>query len=202
MDWDIDFSETISRDHLQLVKDTLDAKHQAELGNYDDAARILWELLIETKDRGETAWECITTVHMGKVYRFLRWGIAVKLYEQAIKLAESIEFDQAKMMALNDLGEMRCSWGELEVSVQLLKQSLALAQSDDVKSRRDILLNLSIAHEGLGHLTTCKKILKELVQLDKELGHQGLLEDQEHLAEIEDRLVEDGRQRGKKKIKS
>ncbi len=202
MDWDIDFSETVSRDHLQLVKETLDAKHQAELGNYDDAARILWELLVETKDRGETAWECITTVHMGKVYRFLRWGIAVKLYEQAIKMAESIEFNKAKMMALNDLGEMRCSWGELEVSIQLLKQSLALVQPDDLKARRDILVNLSIAHEELGHLPTCKKILKELIQLDKELGHQGLSEDQEHLAEIEARLAEDGRERGKKNFKS
>ena len=41
MDWAIDFSETVTKDNLLLVKETLDAKHQTELGNHDTAARIL-----------------------------------------------------------------------------------------------------------------------------------------------------------------
>ncbi len=195
MDWDIAFRETGTKDHLQLVKETLDAKHQAELGNHDTAARILWEIIIEAKHRGDTAWECITMVHMGKVYRVLRWGVAVKFYEEAIKLADAIDFNKAKMMALNDLGEMRCSWGELEVSIQLFLESLSLAQLDDIKARRDILLNLVMANEGLGRLKVCQDFLKELIQLDKELEHQDLYEDREYLAGIQARLLEDGQER-------
>ncbi len=195
MDWDIAFRETVTKDHLQLVKETLDAKHQAELGNHDTAARILWEIIIEAKHRGDTAWECITMVHMGKVYRVLRWGVAVKFYEEAIKLADAIDFKKAKVMALNDLGEMRCSWGELEVSIQLFLESLSLAQLDDIKARRDILLNLVIANEGLGRLKVCQDLLKELIELDKELEHQDLYEDREYLAVIQARLLEDGQER-------
>jgi len=196
MDWDIAFRETGTKEHLQLVKETLDAKHQADLGNHDTAARILWEIIIEAKHRGDQAWECITMVHMGKVYRVLRWGVAVKFYEQAIKLADAIDFKKAKMMALNDLGEMRCSWGELEVSIELFGESLSLALHDDIKARRDIMLNLVMANEGLGRLAVCRDLLKELIQLDKELGHQDLFEDREYLAGIQARLLEDGQERG------
>lgn len=195
MDWAIAFSETVTSDNLLLVKETLAAKHQTELGHYDTAARILWELIIEAKHREDAAWECITMVHMGKVYRVLRWGIAVKLYNQAIKLADAIDFKRAKMMALNDLGEMRCSWGELEVSIALFKQSLSLAPLGDIRARRDILLNLAVANEGLGRLAVCRSLLVELIELDKELEHQDLFEDQEYLAEIEARLMEDGNER-------
>ncbi len=195
MDWAIALGEIVTENNIQFVKETLDAKHQVEMGDHVTAARILWELIIDARHRGDAAGECITMVHMGKVYRVLRWGVAVKLYEQAIKLADAINFTRAKMMALNDLGEMRCSWGELEVSIALFQESISLAQDGDKRARRDILLNLVIANEGLGDLTVCRDLLRELILLDKEIEHQDLLEDREYLAGIEARLLEDGPER-------
>ena len=123
MDWAVDFIDSATKENLKFLRETIAAKHQAENGNYGEAARILWEVTIEARHSGNRRWECMTMVHMGKVYRVLRWGIAVKLFEEAIRLADEIGFDRAKMMALNDLGEMHCSWGQLERSLQLLERS-------------------------------------------------------------------------------
>lgn len=184
MDWAVDFKQPASRDDLKLVRETLDAKHQADLGHHLEAARILWELSIGARHRGERNWECMTLVHLGKVYRTLRWAVAVKLYELAAKLAGSIRFDKARMMALNDLGEMRCSWGQLEEAIVDLEKSLELVESDDLQAKRDVMLNLAVAHEGVSHYDTCRELLEEVVRLDRELGHPDLEDDREHLEEI------------------
>jgi len=184
MDWAIDFFETASKDNLRLHTEPLAAKHQPELGNHGEAARMLFELLIEPRHAGEQVWECVSLVHLGRVYRTLRWGIAVMLFEQAIALADAIDFDRGKMMALNDLGEMKCSWGELEDSLALLEQSLSLVGAEDHAARRDVLDNLVVAHEGLDHLETCQDLLEEVVRLDRELGHENLHDDQRHLEAI------------------
>jgi tetratricopeptide (TPR) repeat protein len=196
MDWSLDFKESASKDDLKLVRDTLDAKHQSELGHHVEAARILWEIAIGARHRGDKIWECMTLVHMGKVYRILRWAVAVQLYELAVELAGSIGFDRARMMALNDLGEMRCSWGQLEESIADLEKCLELIEPDDLQSKRDTTLNLAVAHEGIEHYRKCQKLLQEVVRLDQKLGHPELEDDREHLGDITTRIDEEKRKKG------
>ena len=196
VDWAVDFNQPASKDDLKLVRDTLDAKHQADLGHHVEAARILWEIAIGARHRGEKTWECMTLVHMGKVYRTLRWAVAVQLYELASELAGSIGFDRARMMALNDLGEMRCSWGQLEEAIVDLEKSLELIEPDDLQSKRDAMLNLAVAHEGVEHYRDCRRLLKEIVRLDRELGHPELEDDREHLSDVTARMNEEQQKKG------
>lgn len=191
MDWAVDFKESASKDDLKLVRETLDAKHQADLGHHVEAARILWEIAIGARHRGEKHWECMTLVHMGKVYRTLRWAVAVQIFELAADLAGAIGFDRARMMALNDLGEMRCSWGQLEEAIVDLEKSLELIGPDDLQSKRDATLNLAVAHEGVEHYRECRGLLEEVVRLDRELGHPELEDDREHLSDITTRIKEE-----------
>ena len=190
MNWAIDFIETASRDRLPMVRETLDARHQASLGHHAEAARILWELTVHARHASDRSWECITQVHLGKVYRVLRWSIAVKLLDQALATAREMGFDRAAMMALNELGEIRCSWGELAEAVVLLEEALDLVEQHDLTSRRDVLLNLEVAHEGLGNAVACQELLEKVVELDRQLDHADLTEDLEHLAVVERRASE------------
>lgn len=196
VDWAVDFKKPANQDDLKLVRDTLDAKHQSEMGHHVEAARILWEIAIGARHRGDKIWECMTLVHMGKVYRILRWAVAVQLYELAAELAGSIGFDRARMMALNDLGEMRCSWGQLEQAIVDLEKSLELIAPDDLQSRRDATLNLAVAHEGVEHYEKCRRLLEEVVRLDRELGHPELDDDREHLGDITARMNEEKQGKG------
>jgi tetratricopeptide (TPR) repeat protein len=196
VDWAVDFKQPASKDDLKLVRDTLDAKRQSELGHHVEAARILWEIAIGARHRGEKTWECMTLVHMGKVYRTLRWAVAVQLYELAAELAGSIGFDRARMMALNDLGEMRCSWGQLEEAIADLEKSLELIEPDDLQSKRDATLNLAVAHEGVEHYQDCRRLLEEVIRLDRELGHPDLQDDREHLDDIITRINEEQHEKG------
>jgi len=191
MDWSVDFKESASKDDLKLVRDTLDAKHQSELGQHVEAARILWEIAIGARHRGDKIWECMTLVHMGKVYRILRWAVAVQLYELAADLAGSIGFDRARMVALNDLGEMRCSWGQLDEAIADFEKCLELIGPDDLQSKRDVTLNLAVAHEGVEHYQDCRRLLEEVVRLDQQLGHPDLDDDREHLGDITARIKEE-----------
>ncbi|NOZ87628.1 MAG: hypothetical protein GXP49_15495 [Deltaproteobacteria bacterium] len=190
MDWSVDFIDDASKENLKLVRDTLDAKHNAESGNYGDAARILWEIIIEARHSKNKKWECMTMVHMGKVYRVLRWSIAVKLLEEAVELASAIGFTKARMMALNDLGEMHCSWGQLQSSIKYLEESLSLVDKEDKESMRAVLLNLVVANEGLGNYAKCKEYLARIISLDREIGSPEIDEDMDHLDSIEERLAE------------
>jgi hypothetical protein len=100
------------------------------------------------------------------------------------------------MMALNDLGEMRCSWGQLEEAIVDLEKSLELIEPDDLQSRRDATLNLAVAHEGVERYPECRRLLEEVVRLDQKLGHPELEDDREHLDDITARINEEKHKKG------
>jgi tetratricopeptide (TPR) repeat protein len=119
-------------------------------------------------------------VHMGKVYRALRWSIAMSLFEDALELADAIDFPQAKMMALCEIGEMKCHWGQFEESLELFKKAFDLLEEGDLKSRRIILLDMVIAHEGLDDMARCRELLEEVLEIDKTIGCEEVEEDRAH----------------------
>jgi tetratricopeptide (TPR) repeat protein len=189
MDWTVEFVSSVDRDSVRFMRDTLQARLKAETGAYGEAARILWELLIEARHGKKREWECITMVHMGKVYRVLRWAIAAKLFEDAMTLADELHLTVAKAMALAEWGEMKCQWGKFAESLELLEQALALVPPSDVASRRSILLDMVMAYEGLDELERCRTILKEVLVLDSEIGARDTEDDVDHLRRIEQNLV-------------
>ena len=186
MEWSVDFTPAIDKAQVRLIRDTLEAKLKAEHGDFGDAARILWELLIELRHSGEKHWECITMVHMGKVYRSLRWAIAQKLLEDALKLAESLDFTLAKMMALTELGEMHCHWGKFKRSLELFSEALSQPESKLPEHRRLVLLEMAIAYEGLDDLKACRMLVEEAVEIDRLIGHPDIEEDLEHLERLKE----------------
>jgi tetratricopeptide (TPR) repeat protein len=99
-------------------------------------------------------------------------------------------------MALNDLGEMRCSWGQLEEAIADLEESLELIGPDDLQSKRDAMLNLAVAHEGVENYRACRRLLEEVVRLDRELGCPGLEDDLEHLDDVTTRMNEEQQKKG------
>ena len=192
MDWTVEFVSSMDRDSVRFMRDTLQAKLKAESGAYGEAARILWELLIEARHGKKREWECMTMVHMGKVYRVLRWGIAAKLFEDAIKLADTLGLAIAKAMALAEWGEMNCQWGKFDESLKQLTEALALVSPGDAASRRSILLDLVITHEGLDDLERCRTLLQEVLAIDREIGASDTGEDIDHLQRIEQGLAARG----------
>lgn len=72
MDWSVDLTSSVDKDELRFIRETLEAKLKAEAGQYGEAARILWELLVQLRHDKNRRWECMTMVNMGKVYRALR----------------------------------------------------------------------------------------------------------------------------------
>jgi tetratricopeptide (TPR) repeat protein len=177
MDWTLDLNPAIDREAVQFVRDTLEARVKAESGQYGEAARILWELLIELRHRKDKQRECITMVHMGKVYRALRWSIAVSLFEDALELAEDLGFTLGKLLALVELGEIKCHWGQFEESLDLFEKALTLLEDDDLVRRRIVLLDIVIAHEGLDDLKRCVELLKKVLEIDKLLEMDHLIAD-------------------------
>jgi tetratricopeptide (TPR) repeat protein len=192
MDWAVDFVCSVDRDSVRFMRDTLEARLKAEQGAYGDAARILWELLIEVRHAHKRDWECMTMVHMGKVYRVLRWAIAAKLFEGAIELADANGFTTAKMMALAELGEMKCQWGKFEESLTMFEQALALAPPQDGASRRSILLDKVMAYEGLDDLERCRELLIEVLAIDQEIGLTDTEDDVDHMRRIQRGLAARG----------
>ncbi len=184
MDWSVDLTSSVDKGELKLIRETLEAKLKAETGQYGEAARILWELLVQLRHDKNRKWECITMVHMGKVYRALRWSIAVSLFEDALELADELSFDEAKMMALAELGEMKCHWGQFEDSLDLLSKALDLVSEGDIASRRHVLLDMVMAYEGLDDMDQCRKLLEEVIGLDKAIGNEELEEDLAHLRRL------------------
>ncbi len=166
------------------MRDTLEAKVKAEAGQYGEAARILWELLVELRHVKNQPWECMTMVHMGMVYRALRWSIAVSLFEDALELADVIDLSRAKMMALIQLGEMKCHWGQFDESLELLGRAHQFMEDDDLPSLRLIMLDKVMAYEGLDQLERCEKILKEVIELDQQMDSPDVDEDLSHLERI------------------
>ncbi|MCU0693327.1 MAG: hypothetical protein MUF54_18205 [Polyangiaceae bacterium] len=184
MDWSVDLTSSVEKGELKLIQETLEAKLKAEAGQYGEAARILWELLVQLRHDKHQRWECITMVHMGKVYRALRWSIAVSLFEDALELAEALSFDEAKMIALAELGEMKCQWGQFEDSLALLQKAIVLVPEGDLASRRLILLDMVIAYEGLDNMERCHTLLAEVIEIDKHIGKEELGEDLAHLRRL------------------
>ena len=190
MDWAVEFVSNMDKENVKLIRETLEAKVKSDSGEYGDAARILWELLIQVRHSKNREWECITMVHMGKVYRALRWSIAVQLFEQAFELADAIGFTQAKMMALVELGELKCNWGQFEESLTLFREALSLADTGDLDSRRIILLNMVVAYEGLDELNTCLMLLKEVIDIDRKIDCDDMNEDLDHRDRLQKALEE------------
>lgn len=185
MQWAIDFVTDVSKTDVELMRETLDAKLKADSGQYGEAARILWELLLIVRGAKRRRWECITMIHMGKVYKALRWRIAVQLFEEALELSEEIEMGLAQLMALAELGEMECTWGHFTEALELFDRAMALLDPADLESRRSLLLDRTLAHEGLNELSRCATLLDEVLQLDGELDHPDQEEDRAHLERIQ-----------------
>lgn len=180
MEWAVDFIPSVEKDEVKLIRDTLEAKLKAEAGQYGEAARILWELLVQLRHNKNRRWECLTMVHMGKVYRALRWSIALSLFEDALELAESLDFSEAKLMALTELGEMKCHWGQFEDSLELFDKAFELLEDSDLKNRRILLLNKVIAYEGLDEIDRCQELLEEVLEIDRTIGCEDMEEDLAH----------------------
>jgi len=186
MDWAVDFLSTVNKDDVRIIRDTLEAKLKAESGQYGEAARILWEILVQVRHAKKRQWECITMVHMGKVYRALRWRIAEQLFEDALPLAEEIGFTHAKVMCLAELGEMKCQWGQFDEALDLFGKALALLDESDMENRRMLMLDTVVAHEGLDDLERCRSLLEEVITIDRQIGCEDVEEDMAHL----DRIVQ------------
>ena len=184
MEWALEFVSTVDKENAKFIRETMEAKAKADTGNYGEAARILWELLIQVRHIGNRDWECMTMVHMGKVYRALRWTIAVNLFEDSIELADRLGFNLAKMMALAELGELRCQWGQFSESLELLSKALSLNEEDKLEYRRDILLDMAVAHEGMDNMEMCLKLLEEVVAIDEQLHSEDIQENLDHLERI------------------
>jgi len=184
MEWAVEFLSTVNKEDVRNIRDTLEAKLKAESGQYGEAARILWELLVQVRHAKRRKWECITMVHMGKVYRALRWRIAEQLFEDALPLAESLDFTQARVMCLAELGEMKCQWGQFDEALDLFGKAQAMLDPADQESLRMLMLNTVVAYEGLDELERCRDLLKEVLAIDREIGHEDVEEDMAHLDRI------------------
>jgi len=185
MHWAIDFVSDVKKADVSLMRETLEAKLKADSGQYGEAARILWELLLMVRHAKRRRWECITMIHMGKVYKAIRWRIAVQLFEEALELSEQIGMDRARLMALAELGEMECTWGHFTEALELFERASELLDPADLETRRSLLLVRVLAHEGLNSLDTCTEMLGEVLTLDEELEHPDMDEDRDHLARLQ-----------------
>jgi tetratricopeptide (TPR) repeat protein len=184
MEWAVEFVSTNNEENERFLRETLEAKSRADRGQYGEAARILWELLVQVRHLRDPQWECMTMVHMGKVYRALRWKIAVQLFEDAVDLADRIGLDTAKMIALAELGELKCQWGQFKESLDLLESAMGLLAEGDLRGRRFILLDMTVAYEGLNDLEKCESLLNEVVKIDRKIRFDELADDLDHLERI------------------
>jgi hypothetical protein len=180
MDWAVDFVSSPSRDDLRAVRETVEAKVKHDQGQYGEAARILWELLIQVRRAKNKHWECVTMFHMAKVYRVLRGSIAVHFFDEAIEMSRACQFNLGTMIALAEYGECKCMWGRFKEALDLFEEALSLVEPEDPASRRQILLNMAIAHEGLGELPRCKTLLEEVLKIDKTLQPDDMTDDLDH----------------------
>lgn len=184
MEWAVDFSATVSAADVEQMRETLEAKLKAESGQYEEASRILWELLVQVRHSKQPRWECITMIHLGKVYKSLRWRTAQQLLEEALDLADRISFDQGRMLALTELGRLESDWGHFEQALELYEQALPLLQPGDLERRRELLLAQVTAHEGLNQLQRCRELLAEVLHLDDTLDHEDGAADRARLQRI------------------
>jgi tetratricopeptide (TPR) repeat protein len=183
MEWNTDFEEHLTEARRGWTKRTLKAQVLFEQGRYGDAAQELWEVLIEARHAKDRRWECVTLAHQGKVYRHIRNGICKKLLEEAFELSEELDFTPGKLIALGELGETACLWGELDKAVEMLEESLSLVVPERENDRRALLLRLAMVYEGKGETERPRSILEEVLLIDKRLGIDDH-EDREHFERL------------------
>jgi tetratricopeptide (TPR) repeat protein len=195
MDWAVDFSATVNTADVEQMRETLEAKLKAESGQHEEAARILWELLVQVRHFKQARWECITMIHLGKVYKTLRWRTAQQLLEAACELAEQINFAHGRMFALAELGRLESDWAHFDQALVLYDQAMPLVESGDLERRRGLLLAQVTAHEGLNQLDRCRELMAEVLHLDDELNHADRDADRARLQRIRTALQSTTRDR-------
>ena len=183
MEWNIDFEKTLGEDEQRWTKQTLKAQVFFEEGQYGKAAQELWEVLIEARHAENKRWECITMGHQGKVYRHIRNGICQKLLEGALALSEELDFAPGKLIALAELGETACLWGDLAKAREMLEEALSLVESKREQDRRAVLLRLAMVLEGQGEFAEARSLVREVLLIDKRLEIPDG-EDREHLERL------------------
>jgi tetratricopeptide (TPR) repeat protein len=171
MEWAVDICATVSATDVEQMRETLEAKLKAESGQHQEAARILWELLVQVRHSKQPQWECITMIHLGKVYKALRWRTAHQLLDEARDLAERLAFRQGRMLALAELGQLESDWGHFAEALALFDEALPLVEPADRERRRALLLAQVTAHEGLNQLDRCRELMAEVLHLDDALDH-------------------------------
>jgi tetratricopeptide (TPR) repeat protein len=183
MDWNADFEEDLTEVRRRWTKQTLKAQVLFEEGRYGDAAQELWEVLTEARHGKDRRWECITLAHQGKVYRQIRNGICKKLLEEALELSEELDFKPGRLIALGELGETACLWGELAKAREMLEEATSLVEPTRENDRRALLLRLAMVYEGQGDVGNARSIVSEVLQIDKRLGIADE-EDREHFERL------------------
>jgi tetratricopeptide (TPR) repeat protein len=183
MEWNVDFEKSLGEDEQRWTRQTLKAQVFFEEGQHGKAVQELWEVLIEARHAQNKRWECITLAHQGKVYRHIRNGICQKLLEEALRLSEEIDFVPGKLIALAELGETACLWGELDKARKMLEQALSLVESRREQDRRAVLLRLAMVLEGQGEIVKAKSLVREVLLIDKRLEIPDD-EDREHLERL------------------
>ena len=183
MEWNTDFEDNLTEARRGWTKQTLKAQVLFEQGRYGDAAQELWEVLTEARHAKDGRWECITLAHQGKVYRHIRNGICKKLLEEAFGLSRELEFLPGRLIALGELGETACLWGELDKAARMLEESLSLVEPERENDRRAVLLRLAMVYEGMGEIARPRSILEEVLLIDRRLGISDE-EDREHFERL------------------
>lgn len=183
MEWNADFEEDLTEARRRWTKQTLKAQVLFEEGRYGDAAQELWEVLTEARHAKDRRWECITLAHQGKVYRHIRNGICKKLLEEALELSEELDFKPGKVIALGELGETACLWGDLAKARETLEEATSLVEPGRENDRRALLLRLAMVYEGQGEAGEARSIVGEVLEIDKRLGIPDE-EDREHFERL------------------
>lgn len=170
MEWNTDFEDNLTEARRGWTKQTLKAQVLFEQARYGDAAQELWEVLIEARHAKNRTWECITLAHLGKTYRHIRNGISLKLLEEALDLARELGFSAGELIALGELGETACLWGELPKARKMLKEAISLVVPEREGDRRALLLRLAMVYEGEGEFGRAKSMVGEALEIDRRLG--------------------------------
>jgi hypothetical protein len=140
-------------------------------------------VLIEARHAKNRQWECITLAHLGKVYRHIRNGISLKLLEEALELSKELDFAPGELIALGELGETACLWGDLAKARKTLEEAARLVAPEREIDRRALLLRLAMVYEGQGESKKAKSMVGEVLQIDKRLGIPDG-EDREHFERL------------------
>ena len=82
------------------------------------------------------------------------------------------------------VGEIKCQWGQFAESLDLFDEAFTLLPEGDLEARRWVLLDMTIAYEGLNDFKKCEKLLTEVVEIDKKISCEDIQDDLDHLERI------------------